>query len=152
MTAARSDRDVAARGLRTVRRAGRLPYEAALDMIQGADLALGIFGTTAKAGRVVPHKVFQSLAGGVPTITRRSRAVAEFFREGEHVVLVPPGDPAALARAIETLASDPARRDALGRAGREAALAAGSPERIGALLAEAVSRARESTAPKRARR
>ena len=152
MTAARADRDVAARGLRTVRRTGRLPYEAALDAVVGADLALGVFGTTAKAGRVVPHKVFQSLAAGVPTITRRSRAVAEFFREGEQVALVPPGDPTALASTIESLASDPARREALGRAGRDAALAEGSPERIGALLAEAVSKARESTAPKRVRR
>jgi len=152
MTAPRTDRDVAARGLRSVRRVGRLPYEAALDAVAGADLALGIFGTTAKAGRVVPHKVFQSLAAGVPTITRRSRAIAEFFREGAHLALVPPGDPAALAAAIERLAADPVGRAALGRAGREEALAEGSPERIGALLAEAVIRVRESTAPRRARR
>ena len=152
MTAPRTDRDVAARGLRTVRRMGRLPYEAALDAVARADLALGIFGTTAKAGRVVPHKVFQSLAAGVPTVTRRSRAIAEFFREGEHLALVPPGNPAALAAAIESLAADPGRRAALGRSGREAAIAEGSPERIGALLAEAVVRARESTAPRRGRR
>ena len=152
MTAPRTDRDVAARGLRTVRRVGRLPYDAALDAVAGADLALGIFGTTAKAGRVVPHKVFQSLAAGVPTITRRSRAIAEFFREGEHLALVPPGDPAALAAAIEALAADPARRESLGLAGRKAALAEGSPERIGSLLADAVARAREATAPRRSRR
>ena len=37
--------------------------------IASAALCLGIFGTTAKAARVVPHKVFQCLAVGRPVLT-----------------------------------------------------------------------------------
>ncbi len=143
----RIERDVAARGLRSVRLLPRMPYEEALGHLARADLSVGIFGTSAKAGRVVPHKVFQSMALGVPTVTRRSAAIAEFFRDEEHLVLVPAGDAPALARAIESLAGDPDRRDRIGSAGRQAARAQGSPARIGDLLAEAIQRSREATAP-----
>jgi glycosyltransferase involved in cell wall biosynthesis len=151
MLAHEAARDVASRGLRTVRFLGRLPYEESIERLAGADLALGIFGVTEKAGRVVPHKVFQALALGVPTVTRRSAAIAEFFRDGDHLALVPAGDGAALAASIETLAADPERRARMGRAGREAALEAGEPSRVGALLLEAVARARDATAPRTAR-
>jgi len=147
-TAARAERDIAARGLSSVRRLPRIPYADALAALSGADIALGIFGTSPKAGRVVPHKVYQPMALGVPTITRRSRAVGEFFRDGEHLVLVPPGDAAALARAIEGLASDPARCARIGMAGRVSVREQASPEPIGALVKEVVARARERTAPR----
>ncbi|MGE5177857.1 MAG: glycosyltransferase, partial [Bacteroidota bacterium] len=143
MTAHRADRDTAALGLRSVRRLPRVPYAEALAALAGADLALGIFGTTDKAGRVVPHKVYQALAIGVPVVTRRSPAVAEFFPSGEPpLALVPAGDPEALAEAIESLALDPGRRDALGASGRAAALRFATPEAVGATLVEAIERAR----------
>jgi glycosyltransferase involved in cell wall biosynthesis len=143
----RIERDVAARGLRSVRLVPRMPYPEALARLARADLSLGIFGTSAKAGRVVPHKVFQSMALGVPTITRRSAAIAEFFRDGEHLALVPAGDGAALARAIESLGQDSERREKIGAQGRAAARAQASPSRIGDLLVEAIQRSREATAP-----
>jgi glycosyltransferase involved in cell wall biosynthesis len=148
MTAARADRDIAARGLRSVWRRSRVPYAEALSALSRADVSLGIFGTSAKAGRVVPHKVFQSMALGIPTITRRSRAVAEFFRDGEHLASVPPGDPVALAQALEAIARDPERGIRLGAAGRASVREQASPEEIGALLTEAIANIRESTAPK----
>lgn len=148
MTAARAERDIAAKGLLSVRRAPRIPYSDALDALAAADVALGIFGTTAKAGRVLPHKVYQSMAMGIPTITRRSRAVAEFFRDGEHVALVPPGEPSALAKTIEDLAGDPAKSQAMGERGRASVAEQASPRPIGALLAEAIQRARDRTAPR----
>jgi glycosyltransferase involved in cell wall biosynthesis len=148
MTARAAERDIAARGLRSVRRVPRVPYPEALDALERADIALGIFGTTPKAGRVVPHKVFQALALGVPTVTRRSAALAELFRDGEHVVATAAGDPRALAAALEELAEDPGRRARLGAAGRQAAVEQASPERIGDLMVQAVERARELTAPR----
>jgi glycosyltransferase involved in cell wall biosynthesis len=99
----------------------------------------------------VPHKVWQSLALGVPVITRRSRAPAEFFRDGEHLVEVSPGDPVALADAIERLCRDPDTRARIAAAGREAARVHGSPERIAPLLLEAIERARSAPAPWRRR-
>ncbi len=147
MVLPRVERDVAARGLRGVRLMPRMPYEDALRRLARADIGLGIFGTSDKSARVVPHKVFQSMALGVPVITRRSPAIAEFFRDEEHLVLVPAGDGSALARAIEALAADPARRERIGEQGRAAARAQVSPNRIGDLLVEAVQRSREATAP-----
>lgn len=141
------ERDVAARGLCNVRLVPRMPYEEAMARLACADIGLGIFGTSTKSGRVVPHKVFQSMALGVATVTRRSAAVAEFFRDEEHLVLVPPGDGGALARAIEALDQDPGRRERIGALGRAAALAQASPSRIGGLLVEAIERSREATAP-----
>ena len=117
----RVERDVAARGLRSVRLVPRMPYEEAITRLARADVGLGIFGTSAKSGRVVPHKVFQSMALGIPTVTRRSAAITEFFRDEEHLALVPPGDGPALARAIESLARDPDRREKMGASGRSAA-------------------------------
>lgn len=142
MTAHRADRDTAALGLRTVRRIGRVPYAEALGLLAGADVALGIFGTTDKAARVVPHKVYQALAIGVPVVTRRSPAITELFPEPSPMSLVPPGDPDALAEAITALAADPERRERLGVAGRAAALQIGTPERVGEALVEAIQRAR----------
>jgi glycosyltransferase involved in cell wall biosynthesis len=95
--------------------------------------------------------VWQSLALGVPVITRRSRAMAEFFRDGEHVVEVPPGDPTALADAVERLARDPDARARIGGAGTEAARAQGSPERIAPLLLDAIQRAWSGGAAKGSR-
>jgi glycosyltransferase involved in cell wall biosynthesis len=154
MHAYRVDRDLASLGLRSVRRVPRVPYSEALRILAAADVALGIFGVSEKAGRVVPHKVYQSLALGVPTVTRRSAAIAEFFRdgrdgqEGEALVTIPAGDAPALARALEELARDPARRERVGAAGRAAALAQGSPGRIGEALVEAIVRSRAATAPR----
>ncbi|HXF59633.1 MAG TPA: glycosyltransferase [Candidatus Saccharimonadales bacterium] len=141
------ERDVAARGLSNVKLFPRMPYEEAMIRLARADIGLGIFGVSPKSGRVVPHKVFQSMALGVPTITRRSPAIVEFFRDEEHLVLVPAGDGPALARAIESLAASPERRERIGAQGRAAARAEASPARIGDLLVEAIQRTRESTAP-----
>lgn len=160
MHAHRVDRDVAALGLRSVRRTPRVSYAQALAALDAADVALGIFGTSGKAGRVVPHKVYQSLALGVATVTRRSAAIAEFFRsgrngrngrngcDGEHLLTVPAGDAAALALALEELGRDPLRRERIGAAGRAAVLAQASPRRVGEALLEAIERSRAMTAPR----
>jgi glycosyltransferase involved in cell wall biosynthesis len=66
--------------------------------------ALGIFGTTAKAQRVIPNKVFQALACGAPVITADTPAIHE-LGEGA-LALVPPGDAQALADAVRRLADN----------------------------------------------
>jgi glycosyltransferase involved in cell wall biosynthesis len=62
------------------------------------------------------------MACGVPVVATRGGALPEVV--GDAGVLVPPGDDAALADAIRSLAGDPARRDRLGRHGRQRVLAA----------------------------
>lgn len=77
-----------------------------------ADAFLGIFGTSAKALRVIPNKVYQGLALGRPIITAATAAFPEELRAGENAGLFwcRSGDPADLAGAIERLV---ARREEL---------------------------------------
>jgi glycosyltransferase involved in cell wall biosynthesis len=77
----------------------RLPRE-----LHAASCALGIFGTSSKAGRVIPNKVFQALACGAPVVTADTPAARELLVDGESALLVPPGDPEALAEALGRLA------------------------------------------------
>jgi glycosyltransferase involved in cell wall biosynthesis len=80
----------------------RLPTE-----LHRAGCALGIFGTSDKARRVIPNKAFQALACGVPLITADTPAARELLTHEQSALLIPPGDAQALAAAIRRLASDP---------------------------------------------
>jgi len=86
-------------------------------IIAGADVVLGIFGTTPKARLVVPNKIYQALAVGRAIVTAGTPAIGELFRDGVHLITVPPGDAPALARAIESLMRDRASMRRLGEAG-----------------------------------
>lgn len=65
------------------------------------DLALGIFGATEKAARVIPIKFFEAFAKGLPLITMDSPAIRELIPpKTEGIWLVPPGDAQALSAAV----------------------------------------------------
>ena len=72
-----------------------------------AACALGIFGTSDKARRVIPNKAFQALACGVPLVTADTPAARELLVDGESALLVPPGDPEALADALRRVMTEP---------------------------------------------
>jgi glycosyltransferase involved in cell wall biosynthesis len=80
----------------------RLPGE-----LRACGCALGIFGTSPKARRVIPNKVFQALACGAPVVTGDTTAARELLADEDDVLLVPPGDPDALVAALRRLAADP---------------------------------------------
>jgi glycosyltransferase involved in cell wall biosynthesis len=109
-----------------------LEYEQLPQEIRAAGCVLGIFGTSPKAQRVIPNKAFQALACGAPLVNGDTPATRELLTDGESALLVPPGDPAALADALRRLAADEqlARRIAAGgravyeRAASEAVLGA----------------------------
>ncbi len=81
-------------------------YERLPEEIQGAGCALGVFGTTPKTRRVIPNKAFQALACGTPLVTADTPAARELLVDGESALLVPAGDPAALAAAVRRFAAD----------------------------------------------
>ena len=83
-----------------------------------AGCALGIFGVTAKARRVIPNKAFQALACGTPLVTADTPAARELMTDGEDALLIPAGDPGALATELRRLAVDDSLRNRLAAVGR----------------------------------
>jgi glycosyltransferase involved in cell wall biosynthesis len=66
----------------------------------------------------LPNAVMEAMAAGVPVIATAVGGVPELVEDGVTGLLVPPGDPGALARAIAVVSADPALRARLGRAAR----------------------------------
>ena len=68
----------------------------------------------------LPTVVAEAMAAGLPVIANPVGGTPEMV--DDHTgLLVPPGDPAALARAISAVLGDPRRAGAMGRAGARAA-------------------------------
>jgi glycosyltransferase involved in cell wall biosynthesis len=85
-----------------------VPYEQLPGELHRAACALGVFGTSDKAARVIPNKAFQALACGVPLVTADTPAAGELLVNGESALLVPAGDPEALATALRQMMTDTA--------------------------------------------
>jgi glycosyltransferase involved in cell wall biosynthesis len=66
----------------------------------------------------LPNVVLEAMASARPVIASDVAAVASAVDHGSTGLLVPPGDPGALAAAVVSLADDPSRRLAMGLAGR----------------------------------
>jgi glycosyltransferase involved in cell wall biosynthesis len=96
-----------------------------------AGCALGIFGTSAKAARVIPNKAFQALACRTPLVTADTPAARELLADGESALLVPAGDAEALAAAVRRLATDPALARTIAARGRAVYVARASEGVLG---------------------
>lgn len=96
---------------------GYLPLEQLIELIQQADLCLGIFSDKPCALATVPCKVFEALAIKKPIITERSPAAEAWFTHKEHLYLVPPENPKELARAILELKNNRQLREKLAEKG-----------------------------------
>jgi glycosyltransferase involved in cell wall biosynthesis len=53
-----------------------------------------------------PLKLFEMMAGGLPIVASRLPSILEYVEDGREAVLVPPDDPAALARGIRAVLED----------------------------------------------
>lgn len=71
---------------------------------------------------VFGQSVVESLLLSRPVVASRIGGIPEVMDDGEHGLLVPPGDALALADAIRWLASHESSANEMGRAGRETAL------------------------------
>jgi glycosyltransferase involved in cell wall biosynthesis len=117
-----------------------VPLATLPDELAAARVVLGVFGAGHKAAMVVPNKVYQAAAAGRPLVTRDGPGLREVLRPGEHCLVCPPADPAALAAAIERLLADPDLAERLGRAARAHVVGRFAPAsqaaRLGGLLAD----------------
>ncbi|MGI9427058.1 MAG: hypothetical protein ACR2NM_00255, partial [Bythopirellula sp.] len=109
-----------------------------------ADILLGIFGTTDKANRVIPNKVYQALACGRPVVTQLSQAYPSALRElpaeQAGISWVPPGQPQAIADTVRQLAEQRRSLGQRSRAARQTFDRWFSNEQIRASLAAALKR------------
>jgi len=100
-------------GLTNIEFVAPVPEEELRGEIARSSICLGVFGTSDKAARVVPNKVFQCAAAGRCVVTAATPAVQRAF--GDALVTVPVGDPQALADALRALRG-PARLAVAARA------------------------------------
>jgi glycosyltransferase involved in cell wall biosynthesis len=63
-----------------------------------------------------PNSALEALAAGRPVVASASGGLPEMVRDGETGLLVPPGDAAALAKALRRLADDEPLRNQMGTA------------------------------------
>ena len=105
-------------------------YSRLPEQLWGCGCALGIFGTSEKAQRVIPNKVFQALACGAPVVTADTPAIRELGEDGP--LLVPRGDAPALADSVRELARDASLRAGIAARGRATYEARASEAILGA--------------------
>jgi glycosyltransferase involved in cell wall biosynthesis len=107
-------------------------YERLPDELHRAGCALGVFGTSAKAARVIPNKAFQALACGTPLVTADTPAARELLDDGDSALLVPAGNAPALAEAVRRIAAGPTLAEQLSAGGLAAYRQHASEDVLGA--------------------
>ena len=119
-----------------------IEYELLAGELHVAGAALGIFGSSDKAARVIPNKAFQALACATPLVTADTPAARELLVDGESALLVPPGDAQALANALRRLSSDDGLRARIAAGGLAAYRRQASEEVLGRRWLSILERAR----------
>ncbi len=107
----KAETEAKAAGLRNVRFLEKVPYVKVPEVICAHDIVLGVFGTTAKAARVIGNKVYECMACARPTINEFCTGYPPSAKDCKAIKFIPPGDPAALVRAVEEYRADWANRD-----------------------------------------
>ncbi len=118
-----------------------IPVEELPKAYMEADVCLGAFRDDAKLARLIELKIISALASKRPVIAADSPLKRQFFRPDEEIVLVPPGNPVALADAIRRVRANPEWRSQLAEAGREAAVKHFSLDKVGRRMTEVLTTA-----------
>lgn len=97
--------------------AGLVEIDGVRDDVAEILAAAHVFVLSSRA-EALPISVLEAMAAGLPVVASHVGGLPDMVLEGETGFLVPPGDSAALARAVARLLDDPALRVRLGAAGR----------------------------------
>jgi glycosyltransferase involved in cell wall biosynthesis len=135
------DAELERRPLPGLRRVRWVPHDQMAAEIASASICLGMFGTSDKAQRAVPNKVFEAMAVGRAIVTGDTRGIREIFANDEHALLVPPGDPQALAEALRRLAGDAELRARLAASAHRRYQEVGTPRAVASSFLDLLSRA-----------
>jgi glycosyltransferase involved in cell wall biosynthesis len=135
------EEEVARRGMHNVTLHRRFIPRAALERrLAEADAVLGVFGTTPKSRRVIPCKVYDGLAAGLPVVTGDGAGPAELLSDGRDALLVDRSRPAALVEALRRLRDEPGLAERLREGARRLARERFGPEAIGMRLKAALAK------------
>ncbi len=97
---------------------GSSPYDEMSRCYSIAYASLAVLKDLDVARKMRLAKVFPALSCGVPVVFSGAGETPELLEQHGAGIAVRAEDPVALARTIEAVSDDPARRDAMGRAGR----------------------------------
>jgi glycosyltransferase involved in cell wall biosynthesis len=78
-----------------------------------------LYGGTTRVPELLGQSLLEGMACGAPAVATEVASLPEIVSHEVNGLLVPPGDPIALGAALDSLARDPARAAAMGRAARE---------------------------------
>jgi glycosyltransferase involved in cell wall biosynthesis len=97
--------------------AGPRPHDQLAATYREADLL--VQPSVCREGYGLP--VAEAMASGLPVVASAHGGLLDLVEDGVTGLLVPPGDPAALARAVAQLVDDPVRANEMARAGQQRA-------------------------------
>jgi glycogen synthase len=97
--------------------AGQLPHEAVVELFRSARAVV----VPSVWADPCPTVVLEAMAAGRPVVAAASGGILDMVVDGQTGLLVPPGDVAALAKALASVLGDPGTASAFGVAGRDRA-------------------------------
>ncbi len=96
-----------------------VPKDGMAAALAGADACLAILKPIEEYKTTYPNKVFDYMAAGRPVILAIDGVIREVVEAAGCGIFAQPGDPSALAQAVQVLAADRARSRQMGLAGRK---------------------------------
>jgi len=110
-------------GLKNVEFLGHIASSALPDLYASADVLVAMLKGSDAFKVAQPSKVWEYMATGKPVLFAGDCEATDIMAERDIGVVTPPEDPAALAAALEALASDAGERRRLGERGQEFVMA-----------------------------
>lgn len=106
-------------GLRNVHFLSPVPKSEMPQALAAADACIAILKPIELYKTVYPNKVFDYMAAGKPVVLAIDGVIRSVVEEARAGVFVPPGNPVALAQAVQKLANDPEWGKQMGADGQE---------------------------------
>lgn len=107
----KAETEAKAAGIKNITFLDKVPYVEVPRVICDHDVVLGVFGTTAKAARVIGNKVYECMACRRPTINEYCTGYPPEAKNCEAIKFVPAGDAKAIVEAVLEYRNDWERRE-----------------------------------------
>ena len=114
----RLEAEVSRMGLSNVTFTGSFPKSDMAKVLAASDACVAVLRNIAMFTTTYPNKVFDYMAAGRPIILAIDGVIRTVVEDAHGGIFVPPGDPAAMAAAIERLADNPDMARQMGRDAR----------------------------------